>query len=71
MAKKKSKLTFEEFKQQVSDTYKRIYGITWDDACGDDEPLKGPHEHGDTPEEFVRWDGERHDLDTLEELGLT
>lgn len=50
------------YKAEVSREMLRVYGITWDDACGDDEPLIRSENDGDTPAEFVEWWGNRYNL---------
>lgn len=50
------------YREAVSIEMVRVYGITWDDACGDDEPLVRAEDDGDSPAEFVKWWGERYEL---------
>lgn len=60
-------MTLDEYRKQVSDTMMKLYGITWDEATGDDEPLTGGMKADQTPEEFVRWWGEKYDLDLIQD----
>ena len=50
------------YRDRVSAAMKKRYGITWDDAAGDVEPLETAMRDGMTPDEFVRWFGERYNL---------
>ena len=52
----------ESYREQVSTEMQRRYGINWQDACGDDDPLIRGREAGRTPAEFVAWWGEKYDL---------
>ena len=53
---------FRRYEEAVSRELKRMYGITWVDAGGEDELLKGVMMDGSTPEEFALWWGEKYDL---------
>lgn len=48
-------MTDSEFREKVSDRMMAVYGITWADACGDDDILRDAHDDGTSPEEFVDW----------------
>lgn len=50
------------YAQAVTRAMLRAYGISWVDACGDSGPLRAAREAGQSPSEFVRWWGEKHDL---------
>jgi hypothetical protein len=58
-------MTLQEYEAAVSFQTKRRFGITWEDACGDQEPLTAALRDGESPEEFVaRW-GDRYELDDI------
>lgn len=58
-------LTLPEYEEAVTIEMKKRYGITWEDACGDAEPLTAALRYGESPEEFVaRW-GDRYDLEEI------
>jgi hypothetical protein len=38
------------------------YGLSWQDACGDVDPLVNAMRAGQSPAEFVDWFGMRYDL---------
>tara|TARA_R110001606_G_scaffold349595_1_gene499563 strand:- start:594 stop:851 length:258 start_codon:yes stop_codon:yes gene_type:complete len=63
-------MRFDEYRYAVSKQMLTIYGIDWDDACGDDEPLLAALDEGAAPEDFVDWFGRKHDLDPLWLFGL-
>jgi hypothetical protein len=55
-------MTPQEYEAAATTEMKRRYGITWEDACGDAEPLTAALRNGDSPAEFVaRW-GARYEL---------
>jgi hypothetical protein len=56
------KTSISHYEAAVSYAMKMTYGISWQDACGDVAPLHSALEDGSSPEEFVRWWGERYDL---------
>ena len=58
------------FKNRVSVRMLAVYGIDWNDACGDDEPLLTAIEDRWTAEEFVGWWGEKFDLEPLAAFDL-
>lgn len=55
-------MTFGEFAAEVSRLLQEQYGLTWDDACGDLDPLQCAWETEETPQEFVKWWAEKYDL---------
>jgi hypothetical protein len=58
-------LTLQNYEAAVSIAMMRRYGITWEDACGDPEPLTAALCNGETPVEFVaRW-GDRYELEDI------
>ena len=61
------RMQFDKFKSSVSALLKKEYGLDWDDACGNREPLDGAIDGGDTPRQFVdRW-AIKYDLTPLDE----
>lgn len=58
-------MTLAAYRDAVSTAMETRYGISWSDACGDDEPLVRAKAHSMTPEDFVRWWGDRYDLEPL------
>lgn len=61
----KYRMTLPEFETAVSAEMKKRYGITWEDACGDVEPLIAALAEGRHPAEFVHCFGERYDLQEI------
>jgi len=59
-----------DYKRKVDVHFKEIYGSTWDDLCGEEEPLADAIDEGEDPKEFVLRFGEKYDLDKLSDLGL-
>lgn len=55
-----------KFKAGVDKYFKSIYGLTWADACGDEEPLLAALKELTKPKEFVLEWGERYDLDPID-----
>lgn len=55
----------DQYRADVSRLTKVAYGITWQDACGDDEPLLSGIAAGYTPVAFVEWWGEKYDLTAI------
>lgn len=56
-----------QFTDEVSTIMKRDYGLTWQDAAGDLQPLENALADGLSPQEFVRIFAERYDLTPLED----
>lgn len=56
------------FREVVSRLMQREYGISWSDACGDDKPLLGAIDSGETPEDFVDRFAVKYDLTSLNEI---
>ena len=52
----------ERYCEQVSAEMQRVYGISWNDASGDSEPLERAQEAGQSPADFVDWFGTKYDL---------
>ncbi|SOD04092.1 hypothetical protein SAMN05216486_1239 [bacterium JGI 053] len=61
-------MTLEYFRQQVSNEMKRLYGLSWEMASGDREPLERAIAHDETPSEFVERFAEKYDLISLSEF---
>lgn len=66
-----SQAIMSEYEAAVSNTMQKRYGITWQDASGDTQPLESAIADGWTPEQFVRWFGERYDLEPVSSRGWT
>lgn len=58
-------LKFSEWARDVDVLCRHHLGCSWDDLCGDEQPLRRGFEARDTPLEFVRWWWERYDLDLI------
>jgi hypothetical protein len=52
-------MTLQEYEDAVSTEMKGRYGLTWQDASGDAEPVTAALRNGKSPEEFVAWWGGR------------
>ena len=63
-------MKLNEYRYAVSKQMLTIYGIDWDDACGEDGPLLSAIDDSWTAEEFVDWFGRKYDLDPLSIFGL-
>lgn len=64
--------TADQYRAEVSKAMKDKYGITWQDACGDAEPLQKAQTEGMTPGQFVAWWAEKYDLDPcVEDMIIT
>lgn len=55
---------FDEWKRQVDEWYRKIYGITLADAGDSDEDLRR-HFPDMEPKEYVQWIGDKRDLDPV------
>lgn len=51
-----------EFIDQVSELLQRDYGIDWNDACGDMDPIEFALRDGLSPADFVEYWAEKYDL---------
>ena len=51
-----------EYLEAVSAEIKRVYGISWQEASGDSEPLARAQAAGQSLAEFVDWFGTKYDL---------
>jgi hypothetical protein len=63
-----NQIALPEFEAAVSAEMRRLYGITWEDACGDDDTLVLALANGRSPAEFVYWFGERYDFEPVNSL---
>jgi hypothetical protein len=63
-------MTLDEFTRLVSIRMLTVYGIDWDDACGDGEPLCTAIDDGWSADEFVDWWGQKYNLDPLSDFDL-
>lgn len=57
--------SFELWKMEMGEFCLKKTGCTWDDLCGDEEPLCSAYYDGLTPLEFIDREIERHDLEDL------
>ena len=62
---------FDEWRRAVDRRLEEIYVITIDDAGIDDELLRAHWEGKEPPFEYVRWFGNKYDLDPKEPLWLS
>jgi hypothetical protein len=62
----KQSTTLVDYEARVSRAMTELYDITWHDASGETELLAKAIEADRMPEEFVRWFGERYDLEPRE-----
>lgn len=58
------------FRSHVDVHMRRLYGITWADACGDDAPLRRALADRLTSLEFTLRFGKDHDLDERRAIGV-
>lgn len=63
-------MMLNDYRYEVSARMLTIYGIDWNDACGDDAPLQRAINDGESAEEFVEWWGQKFNLTTLFEVGI-
>lgn len=54
---------FDEYREAVSRYMEKFYCLTWDDACGEEEPIRRAMESKETPAEFAEWWALKYDLD--------
>jgi len=60
-------MNFGPWCKEADDIFKRETGCSWNDLCGDEDPLKRAFRRGDTPGEFVDWHIEKYDLARITE----
>lgn len=53
---------FAEWTRSVDALCREHLACSWQDLCGDPEPLEAGYEAGHTSMEFVRWFAEKYDL---------
>ena len=51
-----------QYREAVSAEMQRVYGISWQDASGDSEPLERAQVAGQSPVDFVDWWGRKYHL---------
>ena len=61
-------MNFKAFAREVDAVMLYIYGIDWNDACGELDYLQKVHAEGTTPWKFVVWWGEKYDLTPIHEF---
>jgi hypothetical protein len=54
--------TLLRYREAVSGEMFRVYGISWEEASGDTEPLERAQVAGQSPADFVDWFGRKFDL---------
>lgn len=54
------------FGAEVDRLFRRLYGIGWNDACGEEEPLDAAFADGETPKGFVYWWGAKYGLERVD-----
>jgi hypothetical protein len=65
----RSKAMLDEYEARVSAIMAKRYGLTWDDASGDHEPLERALDDEQAPDEFVEWFAEKYGLERIERAG--
>lgn len=60
-------MDLQTFRCRVDVLMKPAYGIDWQDACGDDDPLARAIAGGESPEEFVAWWAKKYGLKRLDD----
>lgn len=55
-------LTFEEWAAQVDAVCTAHLACSWNDLCGETEPLRAAFAAGESPVQFVLWWAEKYDL---------
>ena len=53
---------FDKYRETVSQHLMKFYYISWDDACGDEEPIRHAIDSKQTPTEFAEWWALKYDL---------
>ena len=61
----KKATTYKEFKKKFEQVLMERHGITINDAT-DEEQLQREFNNGSSPEEFVEWIANKHDLDRID-----
>jgi len=62
-------MNLDQFKKEVESISLDKYGISYIDENGDDcKVLEDAFKNDETPEEFVQWWAEKHNLVTMEEF---
>lgn len=56
---------FSQYRTIASRYMKKFYYIDWDDAAGDEEPLRRAIEDGWAPTEFIDWWAKKYDLESV------
>lgn len=57
---------YAEWKSAVDSRFKVKTGNSWDDLCGDEEPLRDAYGNGLSPEEFVEHWMDKYDLEPIQ-----
>lgn len=56
-------MTLDEYRAEVDRWCRKLYVASWNDLCGDDDMLTSMLADGWSAEQFVRWFGEKYDLE--------
>lgn len=60
-------MSFEAFRAEVDRLLFEEYGLSWTDACGEEEPLRTAREAGEEPRAFVAWWAGKYGLEARRE----
>lgn len=60
-------MDMQTYRREVDSLMKPAYGIDWQDACGDLDPLLRAIAAGQSPSEFVSWWAEKYGLKRLDD----
>jgi len=60
--------TFDEWAMEVDRLCRAHLACSWNDLCGDKEPLERSYRCEESPEDFVRWWTQKYDLEPLKPL---
>ncbi|MBK9241151.1 MAG: hypothetical protein IPL75_12985 [Acidobacteria bacterium] len=63
-------LTFDEWAAQVDVVCTANLACSWNDLCGEVEPLRAAFDAGESPVQFVLWWAEKYDLMWLDGAGM-
>lgn len=58
-------MNYEQWKSKVDQLFLQKTGVNWENLCGEEEVLQRWYHENDTPEEFVNYWIEKHDLEVI------